>query len=122
MRKIKRISMALLLTGVLMVATGCGCTSRDKVNETTTSTIKSTTEGKGLVDDIGDDIKNGIDDIENGLNGNNGTTNNATTDNGTINSATTDNGTLNNATTVNNSTTEYNTNETSTTETTTNNR
>lgn len=76
MRKLKRISMALLLTGVLLMAAGCSCNADGTVDDNGNNNNNNGTTGNGgLVNDIGDDIQNGIDDIGNDLDGN-GNTNN----------------------------------------------
>ena len=91
MRKIKRVTMALLVTGVLALATACSCSTDTSVGDDTTNGTNDngtnnngtnnngtnnngttnnneTTRDGGLVDDIGDDIKDGIDDIERNTN------------------------------------------------------
>lgn len=63
MGKIKAISMALLVSAVLLMATGCSCTADTNDMDNTGTTNNSTTKSGGLVDDIGDDIQSGINDI-----------------------------------------------------------
>ena len=110
MRKFKKLTMTLLLAGVLVMATGCSCSTdnvvetgttgdnnvidnnatdknnnnnsvddsnvnnnvddnaNDNINNNANDNNNGTTEDKGLVDDIGADIKDGINAIERDVN------------------------------------------------------
>ena len=71
MKKLKKVILCMLCVGVLCSTTGCGSNTKDDAANNTTTDKNTTTDptkdnnGDGVIDDLGNAVKDGVDDVEN---------------------------------------------------------
>ena len=73
MKKLKKVILCMLCVGVLCSTTGCGSNTKDDAANNTTTDKNTTTDptkdnnGDGVIDDLGNAVKDGVDDVEKGV-------------------------------------------------------
>ena len=68
MKQFKRVALILMCTGVMMGITACGNNTGDGNTTNDNAATEGTTDNNGgVIEDIGDGIQNGVNNVEEGV-------------------------------------------------------